>query len=134
MEESAHHWVQTFVNQCKTGTHAELRLFCEGGHLKVTTCADLGRLTAKTGNLSDFWGASEGNPSRARRRERRAAEKTVAEKAAVDVSSSPSRPVGAVMKCLPLMTRATFWSTTVLSHPLSTPPKVSGPNPLLQWF
>ena len=74
-EEAAHNWVQTFVNQCKTGTHAELRLFCEGEHLKVTVCADLGRLTAKTANWSDCWGVPKCGPSRVRRRERRAAER-----------------------------------------------------------
>ena len=74
-EEAAHHWVKTFVNQCKTGTDAELRLFCEGGHLKVTICADLGQLTAGTGKYSDCWGAPRGGPSRVRRRERRAAER-----------------------------------------------------------
>ena len=84
--------MQTFVNQCKTGAHAELRLFCEEGHLKVTVCADLGRLTAKTGKFSDHWGVPKCSPSRVRRRERRtaerdavaAAEKVAAEKAAAE--------------------------------------------------
>ena len=82
-EEAAHNWVQTFVNQCKTGTQAELRLFCEGEHLKVTVCADLGRLTAQTGNFSDCWGVPKCGPSRLRRREKRAAER-VAKKAAAE--------------------------------------------------
>ena len=82
MEEAAHHWVQTFVNQCKTGTHAELRLFCEGGHLKVTMCADLGQLVANTGTSSNCWGVPRPSPSRVRRRERRAAERAVAEEEA----------------------------------------------------
>ena len=81
-EEAAHHWVQTFVNQCKTGTHAELRLFCEGGHLKVTMCADLGQLVANTGTSSNCWGVPRPSPSRVRRRERRAAERAVAEEEA----------------------------------------------------
>ena len=55
--------------------------------------------------------------------------------AAVEVSSRSLRcPVGAVMKCLPLMTRATFRSITVSKHPLSTPQKVSDLDPNLQWF
>ena len=74
-EEAAHNWVQTFVNQCKTGTKAELRLYCEGEHLKVTVCADLGRFTAKTRNFSDCWGVPKWSPSRVRRRERRIAER-----------------------------------------------------------
>ena len=81
-EEAAHHWVQTFFNQCKTGAHAELRLFCEGGHLKVTMCADLGRLLANTGTFSDCGGVPRPSPSRVRRRERRAAERAVAEEEA----------------------------------------------------
>ena len=37
----------TFVDQCKTGTRAELWLSCEGGHVKVNMCADLGPLGPK---------------------------------------------------------------------------------------
>ena len=83
-EEAAHHWLQTFAQQCKTGTHAELRLICEGGHLKVTVCADLGQLTAKTGHFSGCWGEPKDGPSRVRRRERRAAMRAAAENAAAE--------------------------------------------------
>ena len=86
-EEAAHQWLQTFAQQCKTGTHAELRLICEGGHLKVTVCADLGQLTAKTGHFSGCWGEPKepkDGPSRVRRRERRAAMRAAAENAAAE--------------------------------------------------
>ena len=90
-EEAAHRWVQTFINQCTTGTHAELRLLCEGGHLKVTMCADLGRITAKT----DCWGVPKGGPSRMRRRERRAAERAaVAATVKVDAEKDAAEKVG----------------------------------------
>ena len=61
----------------------------------MTVCADLGRVTAKTGSFSDHWGVPKCSPSRVRRRERRtaerdtvaAAEKVAAEKAAAKADS-----------------------------------------------
>ena len=73
----AHQLVQTFLDQCKTGNFAELRLTCEGGRLKANMFADLGPLRPevkpKTGDSGSYGGRV--SPSRARRREKRASER-----------------------------------------------------------
>ena len=82
-------WLQGLVvNQWKTGKAAELRLYCENGHLKVCVSADLGVQVGpstsswKAETVGSSWEAGgRGSPSRLRRRQRRAAER-VAEVAA----------------------------------------------------
>ena len=73
----AHQLLQTFLDQCKTGNFAELRLTCEGGRLKANMFADLGPLRPevkpKTGDSGSYGGRV--SPSRARRREKRASER-----------------------------------------------------------
>ena len=83
-EKGAQQWVKTFMDQCRAGKLAELRFHCEGGHLKVTMCADLGPVLHKKVNLSGCGVVESGSPSRARRRERRAAERAAAENAAAE--------------------------------------------------
>ena len=83
--------LQTFLDQCKTGNFAELRLTCEGGRLKASMFADLGPLRPSINPKSDDFGSygTRVSPSRARRREKRATERqsfattgeTIAEKA-----------------------------------------------------
>ena len=79
-DKGAYIWVQTFLDQCKTGMKAELQLVCENGHLKVNLSAELGPI----GVLSDIsecsGGLQKGSPSRVRRRERRASERAAAER------------------------------------------------------
>ena len=77
-------WLQALVvNQWKTGKDAELRLYCENGHLKVNVCADLGLQTPswRAEPVGAYWGSpwgasGRGSPSRLRRRQRRAATRT----------------------------------------------------------
>ena len=76
-------WCQTFVDQCRTGKNAELRLMCEDGRLKVNVFADLGPFRAQTVPETYFGGQKVGN-SRLRRTERRAAAKFAAD----DVSAT----------------------------------------------
>ena len=86
--EEALHWVKTFVDQCRTGRSAELRLNCVGGQLRVNVSADLGSLRATTGAPQGCWdlGLQKVRPSQWRRRNRRAAERAAAEEAALSVS------------------------------------------------
>ena len=77
-EEGVHHWVQNFLDQCRTGTDAELRLYCQGGQLKVNVSANLGPLGYKSAKHG-YWGLQKVGPSQTRRRERRAAERAAAE-------------------------------------------------------
>ena len=87
----AHQLLETFLAQCKSGNWGELRLTCEGGHLKASMFADLGLLSPEVTPKSDEFGNYGGrvSPSRTRRRVKRAAErqlftgvdKTIAEKA-----------------------------------------------------
>ena len=72
--------LQAFVvNQWKSGSAAELRLFCESGRLKATVSADFGP-SCPSGMASDAFtgGSASGSPSRERRRQRRAAARAVA--------------------------------------------------------
>ena len=75
----AHQLLQTFLDQCKTANCAELRLTCEGGRLKASMFADLGPLRPEVKPKSDDFGSYGGrvSPSRARRREKQAAETIV---------------------------------------------------------
>ena len=75
--QPAHQLLQTFLDQCKTGNFAELRLTCEGGRLKASMFADLGPLRPEVRPKSEDFGNYGGrvSPSRARRREKRAAER-----------------------------------------------------------
>ena len=69
--------LQSFLDQCSSGSNAELRLSCENGRLRATLSADLGFLKAeKKTEPAFFWGGRV-SPSRARRRERRAAERVL---------------------------------------------------------
>ena len=72
-----HQLVQTFLDQCKTGNFAELRLTGEGGRLKASMFADLGPLRPEFKPKSDDFGKYGGrvSPSRVRRTEKRAAER-----------------------------------------------------------
>ena len=86
--EEALQWVKTFVDQCRTGRSAELRLNCEGGQLRVNVSADLGSLRATTVPQGGWdWGLQKVRPSQWRRRNRRAAERAAAEEAALNVSA-----------------------------------------------
>ena len=87
--EEALHWVKTFVDQCRTGRSAELRLNCVGGQLRVNVSADLGSLRATTGAPQGCWdwGLQKVRSSQWRRRNRRAAERAAAEEAALNVSA-----------------------------------------------
>ena len=79
MEEAGvHHWVQNFLDQCRTGTDAELRLYCQGGQLKVNVSANLGPVGSKSAKHG-YWGLQKVGPSQNRRRERRAAERAATE-------------------------------------------------------
>ena len=73
----AHQLLQTFLDQCKTGNFAELRLTCEGGRLKASMFADLGPLRPEVKPTSDDYGSygRRVSPSRARRSVKRAAER-----------------------------------------------------------
>ena len=65
------------VDQWKTGGGAELRVFCENGHLKVNVSADFGPSSQCWSANSASLGGSSSN-SRQRRRLRRAAARTAA--------------------------------------------------------
>ena len=82
----AHQLLHAFLDQCGIGSNAELRLFCEGGRLKASMFADLGPLMAETMPRGSNGGYV--SPSRARRRERRAAEKAAAEKCAAEKTAA----------------------------------------------
>ena len=95
--EGALHWFWTFVASCRSGNNAEIRLFFEGGQLKVNMCAGLGPVGTQTEEvLRSNWhhgerGLKKASPSKMRRRERRAterAEKFSLQKAAVEVEVS----------------------------------------------
>ena len=79
-------WCQTFLDQCKTGKDAELRLLCEDGHLKVNVFADLGPLMAPTVPKTYFGSQKVGN-SRWRRSERRATAKIAADRELNEVAA-----------------------------------------------
>ena len=72
--EEALQWFWAFVDRCKCGNNAELRLFYENGQLKVNMCAALGPLRVQSG-LSKG-GLQKTSPSQLRRRMRRAAERS----------------------------------------------------------
>ena len=79
--EGALHWFWTFVGSCRSGNNAEIRLYFEGGQLKVNMCAGLGPVgTQPEEVLRSYWrhgerGLKKASPSKRRRRERRAAER-----------------------------------------------------------
>ena len=91
MAAGAQQLLHTLLDQWRTGHDGELRISCQGGHLKVNLFADLGPW-AKQPDVSwpSGWGyrqASKSSPSQARRRERRAAERSAevtAEKAVAE--------------------------------------------------
>ena len=92
-ENCAQQWVKTFIDHCESGKLAELRFYCEEGHLKVTMCADLGPVIQKNVKLFGCRGVPSGSPSRLRRRERRAAEQAAAEIAAAEKVAAAEKAV-----------------------------------------
>ena len=70
--EKAQKLFMTFVDQWSTGCNARIQFHCESGRLKVELQADLGYWKAQGRNLN------KASPCRARRRERRAAERDFA--------------------------------------------------------
>ena len=100
--DAAQRVFQTFLDQWKTGSNAELKFFCEGGSLRVNLSADLGPWSAPAFEPRPNYGSlSKATPSRLRRRLRRAseqeriaaakdadAEKNAAENAAAEVNTT----------------------------------------------
>ena len=72
--EGALQWFWAFVDRCKSGNNAELRLCFENGQLKANMCAALGPVRVS----SDFSKGclQKASPSQLRRRMRRAAERS----------------------------------------------------------
>ena len=98
--KGAHIWVQTFLDQCKTGMKAELQLVCGNGHLKVNLSAELGPLGVLPDIPECSGGLQTGSPSRWRRRERRASERAAAERtaAAEKATAEKAAPQKAAVK------------------------------------
>ena len=78
----------TFVDRCKSGSNAELRLIMEDGQLKANMCVALGPLGPQSGDRSRLWpGLPKVNNSQMRRRERRAAGRAAAAVAAGEAAA-----------------------------------------------
>ena len=78
----------TFVDRCRSGSNAELRLIMEGGQLKANMCVALGPIRPESEDRSRLWpGLQKANNSQMRRRERRAAGRAAAAVAAGEAAA-----------------------------------------------
>ena len=78
----------TFVDRCRSGSNAELRLIMKGGQLKANMCVALGPIRPESEDRSRLWpGLQKANNSQMRRRERRAAGRAAAAVAAGEAAA-----------------------------------------------